>query len=110
MVESPVRGSPSGLSGCAIERSDDAFIVDAELIEQLLDVPAARVPTLMRQGAITSVCERGIDDHDGEFRLTFFYRSRRARLSTDLAGRILRRSVVDFGGRPVPQALHRPGD
>lgn len=109
MVESPHRASPPGQSRCTIERSEDAFLVDAELIEQLLGVPAARVPILMREGAITSVCERGIDDHEGEFRLTFFYRNRRARLSADLTGRVLRRSVVDFGDHPMPRALHRPG-
>jgi hypothetical protein len=108
MVDSPQRYSP-GQSPCSIERSDDAFLVDAELIEQLLNVSAARVPILMREGAITSICERGIDDHEGEFRLTFFYRNRRARLSTDLAGRVLRRSVIDFGDRPIPRALHRSG-
>lgn len=92
-----------------IELSGSTFLVDAALIAELLDLPAARVPALMRDGQITSACERGMDEHDGQFRLTFFYRSRRARLSTDAAGRVLRRSVIDFGGQPVPGALHRAG-
>lgn len=107
MVECIDRASPTGRSGSAIERSEDAFLVDAELIEQLLDVPAARVPVLMREGAITSVCERGIDDHEGEFRLTFFYRNRRARVCADPTGRVLRSSVIDYGDRPIPRTLHR---
>jgi hypothetical protein len=96
--------------GCTIERSEDDFVVDAGLIEELLNIPAARVPELMREGAITSACERGVGEHDGEFRLTFFYRNRRARLRTDSTGRVLRRSVIDYGDRPMPKALHRLGD
>jgi hypothetical protein len=93
-----------------IEFNDGAFVVDAGLLSELLDVSASRVPILMRDGAITSVCERGVDDHEGEFRLSFFHRNRRARLSMDLTGRIIRRSTIDFGDRPIPDALHRPGD
>ena len=92
---------------CPIEVNDDAFLVDAALIGQLLHVSASLIPTLMREGQITSACERGIDEHEGQFRLTFFYRNRLARLSTDLAGRILRRSVIDFGGRRIPDGPHR---
>ena len=93
-----------------IEFNDGTFVVDAGLLGELLDVPASRVPILMRDGAITSVCERGVDDNEGEFRLSFFHRNRRARLSMDLTGRIIRRSTIDFGDRPIPDALHRPGD
>ena len=106
MIESLVE-SPDSFQR-TIERSGSTFLVDAELIGELLGIPAARVPILMREGAITSACERGVDDHDGMSRLTFFYRNRRARLSTDAAGRVLRRSVVDFGDRPIPDLLHRP--
>ena len=90
-----------------IEFRDDTFVVDAALIGELLHVPASRVPHLMRAGRITSTCERGIAEHAGEFRLSFFYRNRRVRLSTDLDGRILRKSAIDFGDRPIPGA--RPG-
>lgn len=92
-----------------IEFSDNTFLVDAELIGELLQIPASRVPALMRDGRITSACERGVDEHVGEFRLTFFYRNRRARLGTDPEGRILRKSVIDFGDQPIPDALHRAG-
>lgn len=92
-----------------VEFSDNTFLVDAALIGELLQIPASRVPALMRDGKITSACERGVDDNAGEFRLTFFYRNRRARLGTDPEGRILRKSVIDFGDRPIPDALHRAG-
>jgi Family of unknown function (DUF6522) len=109
MIEQCQKPPSPTLSEPAVELSDNAFVVDAALVGELLDLPAETVRVLMREGRITSACERGVDEHDGEFRLTFFHRNRRARLSTDLAGRILRRSVVDFGDRPLRDALHRAG-
>jgi len=85
-----------------IEFRDDAFVVDAALVGELLHLSASRVQILMRSGEITSVCERGLDQHAGEFRLSFFYGNRRARVSTDLEGRILRKSAIDFGDRRIP--------
>jgi len=92
-----------------IEICDDAFVVDAALIGELLRLPVSRVQVLMRSGEITSSCERGIDEDAGEFRLSFFHGNRRARLSTDMEGRILRKSAIDFGDHPVPGARPRPG-
>jgi hypothetical protein len=83
-----------------IDISDEAFVVDAALIGELLRLPPSRVRDLMRSGQITSACERGLDEHAGEFRLTFFHGNRRARISMDLEGRVLRKSAVDFGDRP----------
>ena len=96
-------------SDCSIEFNENTFLVDAALIADLLRVPAARVPTLMREGRLTSACERGIKEHEGEFRLTFFYGNIRARLSADARGKILRRSVIDFGDRAIPDASRRVG-
>jgi hypothetical protein len=106
MIETRRNTQPSEPGERRIEFTDDTFMVDAELVGELLHIPASQVPFLMREGKITSACERGVDDHAGEFRLTFFYRSRRARLSTDQSGRVTRRSVVDFGDRPTPDAPH----
>jgi hypothetical protein len=30
-------------------------------------------------------------------------------LSVDETGKVIRRSILDFGDRPVPPSLHRPG-
>lgn len=108
MTESRQASQSRQPSNLAIEVRDNTFLVDAELVGELLHIPPARVPALMREGRITSACERGTDEQAGEFRLTFFYLGRRARLSTDAAGRILRRSVIDFGDRTSPDALRRP--
>ncbi|WP_298252976.1 DUF6522 family protein [Bradyrhizobium sp.] len=91
----------------AVDIRDDTFMVDAALVGELLHVPASHVRRLMRLGRITSACERGVDEHAGKFRLSFFYRNRRARLSTDTEGRILRKSTIDFGDRPMPDARGR---
>ena len=92
-----------------LEITEAEILVDAALLGELLDIVPAEVPGLMRRRAITSFCERGIGADDGTFRLSFFYRNRRARLSVDTTGRILRRSVVDFGQRPLPRAMRRSG-
>jgi hypothetical protein len=106
MIESNQEPQPSNRT---IDFSYNTFLVDAAIIGELLHISATHVPTLMREGKITSDCERGTHEHAGQFRLTFFYRGLRARLSTDLAGRVLRRSVVDFGDRPMPDAVRRGG-
>jgi Family of unknown function (DUF6522) len=93
-----------------VEINDKTILVDAALLGELLDVVPGDVPALMREHAITSVCERGIDTHEGELRLSFFYRNRRARLSVDASGHVLRRSMVNFGDRPLPKVLHSNGD
>ncbi|HLZ02469.1 MAG TPA: DUF6522 family protein [Bradyrhizobium sp.] len=107
MIESH-RGATGSLCQQRIEFRDDTFVVDAALIGELLHLPASRVQTLMRSGRLTSVCERGVDEHAGEIRLSFFYRNRRARVCTDLEGHILRKSAIDFGNRPVPGTRQRP--
>lgn len=105
------QGRPSNNAAALppVEIDEGAFCVDGAMLGRMLDVQPADVPSLMREGAITSVCERGTDDHAGQYRLSFFYGSRRARVSIDETGRILRRSVIDFGTQPLPQSAHRPG-
>ena len=61
----------------------------------------------MRSGAITSRCEVGEDEDAGRTRVTFFLHSRRFRIVIDAAGRILRRSTIDFGERALPDSLRR---
>lgn len=84
----------------SINRMDENFLIEAALVGELLDIPATNVPALMRSGDITSVCESGVDADEGTFRLNLFYRNRHARLRVDPAGRILQRSIIDFGGKP----------
>jgi len=91
-----------------LERNEEGFSIDASLLSELLNVPASRIQGLMRRNEITNLCERGEREHEGQYRVTFFYKGRRARLSVDQSGWIIRRSIVDFGERPLPSSMHRP--
>jgi hypothetical protein len=93
-----------------VEIAGSDILIDAGLLGELLDVMPADIPSLMRAGSITSICERGIDTHQGEFRLNFFYRSRRARLSVDAGGRVLQRSVINFAQQTLSQPTHNSGE
>jgi hypothetical protein len=88
--------------------SDGEFLVDAALVGELLDIAPQDVPTLMRERRITSVCERGVDADEGTFRLNFFYGKRRARLSIDSSGRVIRRSIVNVPDAPPKPRPERP--
>jgi hypothetical protein len=103
------RGHPEGGadSNVHIEIEDGCFCIDSLTLGSLLHVHPADIPRLMQERAITSVCERGIDNDEGRFRLSFFYGNRRGRLSVDGSGHILQRSSVDFGERPLPSVMRR---
>ena len=87
---------------------DNVFVIDAALVAGLLKLTAADVQRLMQDGRITSVCEKGHDEHQNQFRLTFFHRNRLARVNVDTSGQVLSRSVIDFGDRPLPRVLRSP--
>ena len=71
------------------------------------------VPTLLKQhlrdGKITSLCERGIDADAAGIGLTFFSENRRFRLVVDETGTIVQRSTLDFGHLPLPGSARRAG-
>jgi hypothetical protein len=92
-----------------LDRSEDGFTIDASLVSELLNVSPSGVQALMRNNEITSLCERGEGEHAGQYRLTFFYKGRRARLNIDESGQVIRRSITDFGDRPLPSSMHKPG-
>ena len=83
----------------AVERDGDGFVVDAELLAEAFDIPASSVPQLMKDGAITSRSETGVDTDAGTFRLTFFHAGRACRLTVDTGGTILKRTTFDTPSR-----------
>ncbi|QPC88800.1 hypothetical protein GA830_18050 (plasmid) [Mesorhizobium sp. NBSH29] len=93
-----------------IEFEDAAIQVDATIVGEGLGIAPSLVQTQMREGKITSLCERGVDEDDGLCRLTFFSASRRFRLIVDEAGNVHQRSSVNFGERNLPASMHRPGE
>jgi hypothetical protein len=92
-----------------LERNTDGFAVDASLLSELLIVPPSDVQDLMRKREVTSLCERGEGEHEGQYRLTFFYKGRCTRVYVDDSGEIIRRSVVEFGDRPSASTMHKAG-
>jgi len=90
-----------------IEFRDAAIEVDAAIIGEGLGLAPSKVQDAMRRGAITSLCERGSGADAGRYRLTFFHKGRRLRLVVDEHGRLIQRSAVDFGDRPLATTLRR---
>jgi len=92
-----------------VEIGTGDIVIDAKLLADLLRLDPTAVHSLLRTQEITSFCERGIDEHEGEYRLSFFYGNRRARLNIDAAGNVTKRSTIDFGQAALPRQLHRAG-
>ena len=92
-----------------IEFEQGAIVVDARIVGEGLGLEPSRLHALMREGKVTSSCERGIEDDIGRHRLTFFNGSRRLRLIVDEAGNVIKRSLIDFSGRPLPASARKPG-
>ena len=92
-----------------IQFEDRAIVVGAEVIGNALGIDRLLVQQFMREGKITSLSERGIDDDAGTYRLTFLYGNRRARLIVSEQGHILRRSSINFGDRAIPAMMRKSG-
>jgi hypothetical protein len=65
--------------------------VDAALVASALGLAPAEFQTLMRNGRIRTLCERGIGEDVGRYRLSFYHLKRRLRLITDAQGNVLDR-------------------
>jgi len=82
--------------------------IDATVIGRGLNVEPSLVQGQMREGKITVLCERGVNEDVGRHRLTFFYKNRRFRLIVDEEGNAVQRSTVDFGNQPLPASMRKP--
>ena len=91
-----------------VEFEEGALRIDAAVIGQGLNVEPALVQVRMREGKITVLCERGVDEDAGRYRMTFFHENRRFRLVVDEEGNAIQRSTVDFGDHQLPTSMHKP--
>ena len=66
------------------------------------------VQVRMREGKITVLCERDVDEDAGRYRMTFFHENRRFRLVIDEEGNAVQTSTVDFGDPPLPTSMRKP--
>lgn len=92
-----------------VEFQDNGISIDASLVAEGLGMEPSTFQAPIREGKITSLCERGIDQDAGQYRLTFFHGSHRLRFIIDLEGKVLRRSLLNFGDRPLPASARRAG-
>jgi hypothetical protein len=56
-----------------VEFEDRTLCIDAAVIGQGLNVETSLVQVRMREGKITVLCERGVDEDAGRYRMTFFH-------------------------------------
>lgn len=75
-----------------IDLTQESPTIDAADLGPLFGVSAADVLTHMRDGAITSRFETGIDEDAGTHRLTFWYGDLRLRFTCDTQGHVLKTS------------------
>ncbi len=92
-----------------IEFEDGAIQVDAAIVAQGLGIEPSLVQERMREGKITSLCERGINQDNGRYRLTFFSESKRFRLIVDEIGNVVQHFSLTFTDRPLPRWARKPG-
>lgn len=83
-----------------IDMTTDQPTIDALDLGPLLGLPPAQVPEKMRSGEITSRYETGEGEDAGRFRLTFYYNSKRVRLTCDADGTVLSSSRTPVAPRP----------
>jgi hypothetical protein len=65
--------------------------VDAAEVAAALGLAPMEFQALMRSGRIRTLCERGVGEDVGRYRLSFYYLKRRFRLITDARGNVLNR-------------------
>lgn len=80
-----------------VERDGDSFVVDAAILADEFGLSEDDVRQGMRNGAITSRCETGVDEDAGRWRLTFHHGDRALRLVVDEAGEVITRSRFATG-------------
>jgi hypothetical protein len=83
-----------------ITLTDGAPLIDAHDLGPLLDLAPADVPEKMRNGAITSRFETGVDADAGLFRLTFYHAGTRLRLTCTAEGEVLTTTRTPVGKKP----------
>jgi hypothetical protein len=91
-----------------VKFEDGGINVDAAIVAEGLSISPALLMERMQEGRITSLCEKGAGQDSGRFRLSFFSEHCRFSLIVDESGKIVRRSTIDFGARPLPASARRP--
>lgn len=92
-----------------IEFQEGGIQIDATMVAEGLKIEPTLLLERIRDGKITTLYERGIDEDEGRHRLTFFAEYHRFRILVDKEGNVLQRSAIDFGERDFPASARKPG-
>lgn len=85
----------------AVERKAGDFVIDAALLAAAFGLSQDAIKARMREGAITSRCETGVEEDSGRWRLTFHHAGRACRFTVDEAGNVLKRATY-----PIKTGAH----
>lgn len=77
-----------------VELAEGTIGVEATLIAKDLGLNPTHVLDALCAGRLTTLCEQGIAEDAGHFRLTIYLADRRLRLIVDREGRVLQRSAA----------------
>ena len=83
------------------EISASGYQLEAEVVAGAFRISPQEIMSHIRDGRLTTLCERGVDEDHGRHRLTFYLGNRQARFVIDEDGRVLHSSCVDFGDRSL---------
>lgn len=84
----------------AVDRKNGDFIIDAALLADAFGLSQEGIKARMRDGAITSRCETGVEEDAGCWRLTFYHSDRSCRFIVDEAGKVLKKVAFPIKTRP----------
>lgn len=77
-----------------IEFQEGGIQIDATIVAEGLKIEPALMLERIRNGKITTLYERGIDEDEGRHRLTFSSEKRRFLILVDSEGNVLQRSTI----------------
>jgi len=66
--------------------------IEARVIGGGLGIDPSQVQALLEEGKISTLCERGIGEDQGRYRVTFYCEKRRFRILMDESGNIIEES------------------
>lgn len=84
----------SGLAMAMIEFQEGGIQIDATVVAEGLKIEPELLLERIRDGKITTLYERGVDEDEGRHRLTFSSDQRRFRILVDSEGNVLQRSTI----------------
>jgi len=107
-LKNPLRDPVVMIVATPVKFEDGGIQVDAAIVADGLSITPELLLEHLREGRITSLCEKGVDQDSGRFRLSFFSEHCRFSCVVDESGKILQHSAIDFGVLPLPASARKP--